>query len=541
MGEAVSRLFKRAETEEVEKRMGESRSVDTRHRMQSGSEGAEALDSIGMPSGEDTPRTMFPAPTRLERVVPPAFEAEVAPEPRARARYRVIGFGLAVTDGACILAALMSGYFARSNSFRPVYAVAIVSASILWVAVFRAFGVYAPHRLSPEEEFRRILGASGIGVILIALGPSWAHVPSSGLSIGLTFLMVVTLELVARRGWRRFMWRLRRSGWLSFRTLVIADGPEIETAFSALSRPGTGFGPVGYVSPPADRQVIRLDVSDAPLLGSLDELDSIIVEQRADCLFVARTSLNSAEMLKVVQAARRHGAELRLLANLPEVLTSRVNIQQIGDVTALALKSATLTGVQSLIKRLSDVLISVIALVTLSPLFGLVALLVRLTSQGPVLFRQTRITAGGRPFTMYKFRTMVPDADHIISGQTVDKTVPFFKMSTDSLLTPIGRFLRRTSLDELPQLFNVLKGEMSLVGPRPLPAEQVRANLEVLGPRHEVRAGMTGWWQINGRSILDVEQSVRMDLFYIENWSLSLDLFILLKTFGALFARRGAY
>jgi exopolysaccharide biosynthesis polyprenyl glycosylphosphotransferase len=521
--------------------MGESRSVDAGHRMQSGSEGAEALDSIGMPSGEGNSRRVFPAPTRLGPVVAPAFEAEVARKPRARVRYRAIGLGLGVTDGACILVALMSGHLARFNLLPPPYAVAIAAASILWVAVFRAFGVYAPHRLSPEEEFRRILGASSMGVILIALGTSWAHLPSSGLSIGLIFLMVVTLELVARRGWRLFMWRLRRNGWLSFRTIVIADGPEIETAFSALSRPGAGFSPVGYVSPPEARQVIRLDVFDAPLLGSLDELDSIIVAQGADCLFVARTSLNSAEMLKVVQAARRHGAELRLLANLPEVLTSRVNIQQIGDVTALALKPATLTGAQSVIKRLSDILISVIALVTLSPLFGLVALLVRVTSSGPVLFRQTRITAGGHPFTMYKFRTMVADADHIMTWETVDKTVPFFKLSTDSLLTPMGSFLRRTSLDELPQLFNVLKGEMSLVGPRPLPAEQVKANLNVLGPRHEVRAGMTGWWQINGRSILDVEQSVRMDLFYIENWSLSLDIYILLKTFGALFARRGAY
>jgi exopolysaccharide biosynthesis polyprenyl glycosylphosphotransferase len=378
-------------------------------------------------------------------------------------------------------------------------------------------------------------------VMIVVLGTYWAHSPPSGLWMGLTFLLVLALELIARRGWRKLMWRLRKSGWLSFRTLVIADGPEIETVFSTLFEPGAGFSPIGYVSPHEERQAIRGDMLQASLLGSLDELDSIVVDQGVDCLFVARTSLNSAEMLKVVQAARRHGAELRLQANLPEVLTSRVNLQQIGDVTALALKSATLTGAQSIIKRLSDIFISGIGLVTLSPVFGAVALLVRFTSPGPVLFRQTRITAGGRPFTMYKFRTMVADADHIMTGQTLDKTVPFFKLNTDSLLTPMGGFLRRASLDELPQLFNVLRGEMSLVGPRPLPAEQVAANLDFLGPRHEVRAGMTGWWQIKGRSSLDVEQSVRMDLFYIENWSLSLDIYILLKTFGALFARRGAY
>jgi lipopolysaccharide/colanic/teichoic acid biosynthesis glycosyltransferase len=143
---------------------------------------------------------------------------------------------------------------------------------------------------------------------------------------------------------------------------------------------------------------------------------------------------------------------------------------------------------------------------------------------------------------MYKFRTMRDDADRLLEELEVDPSAPFFKLGAeDPRLTRVGRFLRKYSLDELPQLLNVLKGEMSLVGPRPLPAEQVAANLELLGPRHEVSAGVTGWWQVQGRSeVDDADEAVRMDLFYIENWSLALDLFVLLKTFGAVLAKRGA-
>jgi exopolysaccharide biosynthesis polyprenyl glycosylphosphotransferase len=511
-----------------------------RHDTELGSLGVEALDLTDPVRSEANSATMNETTIRLGPVVHDAFEPRLVYRPRARRRYRVIAYGLVLTDAACILIALITAYFARFQTLRTPYALAMVAAPVLWAGVFRAFDLYSTHRLSPEEEFRRVLGASSMGVMLIVLGTYWAHSPPSRLWMGLTLVLALTLELVARRGWRWTTWRLKRSGWLSFRTLLIANRFDIDPVFEALSRPGAGFRLVGCVSP-GGLQAMPADESDLPLLGDLDELDSIMVDQGADCLFVARTSLDSDDMLKVVQAARRHGAELRLLANLPEVLASRVNIQQIGQVTALALRSATLTKSQLAMKRLSDVIMSGIALLVLSPVLAAVALLVRLTSPGPVLFRQTRVTTGGRSFTMNKFRTMVADADDIMARQTIDKTVPFFKLSADSLMTPIGAFLRRTSLDELPQLFNVLKGEMSLVGPRPLPEEQVAANLEILGPRHEVRAGMTGWWQINGRGIADVEQAVRMDRFYIENWSLSLDIYILLKTLGAVVLGRGAY
>jgi lipopolysaccharide/colanic/teichoic acid biosynthesis glycosyltransferase len=177
---------------------------------------------------------------------------------------------------------------------------------------------------------------------------------------------------------------------------------------------------------------------------------------------------------------------------------------------------------------------SVALLVTL-PLWPVIALAVRLDSRGPVLFHQERVTKDGRIFRMHKFRTMRT------GDPAFDTTRPFFKLESDPRLTRVGGFLRKYSLDELPQLWNVLSGEMSIVGPRPLPADQVAANRELLSPRHVVPAGVTGWWQTNGRSRVTPEEALRLDLFYIENWSLTLDMYVVLKTFGAVVGRQGAY
>jgi lipopolysaccharide/colanic/teichoic acid biosynthesis glycosyltransferase len=169
------------------------------------------------------------------------------------------------------------------------------------------------------------------------------------------------------------------------------------------------------------------------------------------------------------------------------------------------------------------------------------AFAIRLTSSGPIFFTQLRVTKNGDVFPMYKFRTMVTNHERALEGKAIDLTQPFFKLEDDPRLTRVGRVLRSLSLDELPQLWNVLRGDMSIVGPRPLPVEQVDANQEFLSPRHEVSGGITGLWQISGRSDLDSDEALRIDRYYIENWSLALDVYILLKTIGAVLTRRGAW
>jgi lipopolysaccharide/colanic/teichoic acid biosynthesis glycosyltransferase len=211
------------------------------------------------------------------------------------------------------------------------------------------------------------------------------------------------------------------------------------------------------------------------------------------------------------------------------------------DGVALTLKPTGLSAGQRIGKRGVDLVLSVVGLIVFSPILLVLALAIKATSSGPVLFLQERVTEGGRTFWMYKFRTMTLPADADGDVIQLATSTPYFKLKNDPRLTPLGKWLRRLSLDELPQLVNVLRGEMSLVGPRPLPAEQVSANLELLGPRHEVRPGITGWWQIQGRSTVGPEEAIRLDHFYIENWSAALDLYILMRTVGVLVKRDGAY
>jgi exopolysaccharide biosynthesis polyprenyl glycosylphosphotransferase len=246
-------------------------------------------------------------------------------------------------------------------------------------------------------------------------------------------------------------------------------------------------------------------------------------------------------MFLVTQLSRRSGVEIRVSANLPQILTSRLTVQQVGPTMALSLRPVRLSGTQKLVKRAFDLVVVSVGLLLSLPLWALISAAIRVTSPGPVLFRQARVTKGGRIFKMYKFRTMKVNGDRLLEDREVDYSKPFFKLHDDPRLTAVGRVLRRLSLDELPQLLNVFRGEMSLVGPRPLPAEQVAANMELLEPRHEMPAGVTGWWQINGRSELSAEEALRLDLFYIENWSLTLDLYILSRTVGAVIAGRGAF
>jgi exopolysaccharide biosynthesis polyprenyl glycosylphosphotransferase len=273
-----------------------------------------------------------------------------------------------------------------------------------------------------------------------------------------------------------------------------------------------------------------------PVVGDIPDLRRLVREHDADCFFVASTCVSAEDMLGVSQVARQERTEVRVSANLSQTLTSRLTLQKVGGAIALSIRPVRLTRTQVAMKRAFDVVMASVALVVSLPLWAAIAIAIRVSSRGPVLFRQDRVTKGGRTFRMLKFRTMRVDVD-----SPADTSAPFFKLESDPRLTPVGKVLRRFSLDELPQFLNVINGDMSLVGPRPLPANQVAANLELLGPRHEVPAGVTGWWQINGRSGVTPEEAIHLDQFYIENWSLSLDLYIVLKTFRVVLGQKGAH
>jgi exopolysaccharide biosynthesis polyprenyl glycosylphosphotransferase len=451
--------------------------------------------------------------------------------------YRVAAIGEAVTDACCLMLTfailhLVNVDLVPGGTPLPV----VVLSPVVWVAVFYSFGLYRLVDLPAADEFRRIPVAATVGIAVILLAMEWWSSPVTGSGLVLTWLVALFLELVARRLWRWWLRHSKRRGALALRTLVIGTNEEARRIAEAIGAPVRGFVPVAYVATDGH----HASASGQPVIR-LADIERAIDDLSVECLFVASSAVSPEQVTMVARLCRRLGLEFRVSANVPDVLASRLTVQPVEDVIVLSVKPAQLTRVQAALKRVFDLVLATIAFVLAAPLMGVIAIAILVSSRGPILFRQSRVTKGGRIFTIYKFRTMVVDPDQALSGKFIDLTQPFFKLKDDPRLTTVGRFLRAWSLDELPQLWNVIRGDMSLVGPRPLPREQVDAQQEELSGRHEVPAGITGWWQISGRSDVEYERALQLDLFYIENWSVGLDLYILLKTVGVLVARRGAW
>jgi exopolysaccharide biosynthesis polyprenyl glycosylphosphotransferase len=459
------------------------------------------------------------------------------PKGTALQGFRAASLGLVLSDVVCAIGALVLVHLLRSSGWSLDFIAVLAFGPLVWIAAFHAFGLYGVQHLSAWEEFRGIISATTIGTVLIMVGTFWWNEPVSRWWLGWTWLFALSLEFAARRLWRWSIRKSKREGRLALRTLVVGTNAEALRLARAIDAPVRGYIPVGYVATASSER----GTNGLPVIGTIEDLDRLIRDHGIECVFVASTAVSPEIMVKVARSCRQVEVEMRVSANVPDILTSRLAIQPVADVMALSVKPVRLTGTQAIVKRTFDLALAGLGLIVAMPAFGVIAVAVRLTSSGPVIFKQPRITKDGRTFTMFKFRTMRHDAEGALAGRTVDLTRPFFKLTDDPRLTRVGRLIRKLSLDELPQLWNVLRGDMSLVGPRPLPADQVAANEQLLAPRHEVRAGITGWWQISGRSEVEVEQALKMDLFYIENWSLALDLYVLLKTFGTVLVRRGAY
>jgi exopolysaccharide biosynthesis polyprenyl glycosylphosphotransferase len=513
--------------------------VDEQPRGASPAEDSRVVDLRVVRDGDHGPIDVaLDADREIRLDEPPAHKARAAAGQRATARslYRAIGLILAGSDVLCLAGAIQLApalTIGRTELALPM----VVAVCFMWVAVFHGFRLYSPQHLSSAEMFRRVISATSVGTFLLFVITLGSNPTTSRSWMGLTWALALLFELASRRCWNWWLFRMKTSRRLAYRTLIVGANEEARRLATVLEEASFGFQPIGHITLPG----VISGRSSPSVMGTLDELSEVIDRTAADCVFVASSAVTLEQMSLVHRVVRKTGVELRVSANLPEILSTRLSVKPLGEVMTISLRPVSLTGSQAILKRTFDLLLASIGLLIASPVLGIVALLIKLSSPGPVIFRQERITKGGRVFTMYKFRTMAADADRILAEQDLDKSEAFFKVSDDAAITPVGRVLRRLSLDELPQLWNIMRGDMSIVGPRPLPAEQVAAHLELLEPRHEVRAGLTGWWQINGRSDVDPMDAVRMDLFYIENWSLTLDLYIVLKTFGALLAGKGAY
>jgi exopolysaccharide biosynthesis polyprenyl glycosylphosphotransferase len=458
----------------------------------------------------------------------------------ARLQYRRLYRLMGLTDAASVVLALVLGRWVRYGWHAPTDLFLVtLAAPVVTVGAFRGFRLYETHRFTAAEEFRRVFLALTVAMMALVTFGFWAHSTLSRGWILVTWGLALATTLVARRLWHGQIRRERAIGRLTLRTVVVGANREAANLASAMRAPGEGFEPVGFVRTSEETEP---DL-DLPVLGHIGELREIIRRTGAECVFVASSAVSSEETKQVARIVRLEGLEVRVSASLPVVFSSRLSAQPVGGVMSLALRPARLTRSQRALKRAFDLVVAGAGLLITSPIWLLAALAIKLDSPGPVLYRQRRVGEGGRPFVMLKFRSMYVDAEERLAElrPLSEADGPLFKLRNDPRVTRVGRLLRRWSLDELPQLWNVIRGDMSLVGPRPPLPEEVAAYEDWHFARLEAPPGITGLWQVSGRSELSFEDYVRRDLFYIENWSLAYDLFIVLKTIPIVLSRRGAY
>ncbi|MFH1266238.1 MAG: undecaprenyl-phosphate glucose phosphotransferase [Planctomycetota bacterium] len=406
---------------------------------------------------------------------------------------------------------------------------------VLAAVSYRLSGLYEVHRL---RQLPRELGViCRASVLLFVLAITVTFYRRDLYESRLALALFLGLNVLALTLTRRIIWRLlkymRGRGLNYGRAVIVGTGRNARRVARTIQENGwTGLEAVGFVDDSG-----KVEPQLLPRLGPVDELDRIVAEHDVDHVFVALPASRCAELPRVYQAVSDLLVEVQLVPDIPDLAGMRMRLLEIDGVTFLSLRQNPHHGVARVAKRTMDVVLAAAALVVVGPLMAALALAVKLTGPGPVLFRQARTGLGGRSFHMLKFRSMRPGAERL-SG-------PVWATRDDARCTRLGRFMRRWSLDELPQIFNVLAGDMSLVGPRPergVFVEQFRRQIPGYTQRHQVKAGITGWAQVNGwRGNTSLRHRVQCDLYYIANWSLWLDLRILIMTLWCGLRHRNAY
>lgn len=427
--------------------------------------------------------------------------------------------------------------------FRAYVPVSLLLTAILLV-VFKAEGLYDRRRgTSWLDETYTIFKSTliGMAIMIFFFFLYRAHFYSRLIFL-YAFLLIGGLLSFSRLVERQIRGRLRRRGVGADRMLVVGAGVVGRAIMSSiLARPELGYRPVGFVDDDPSKQ--DNDIGPFRALGGTTDLPAILDREAVDEVIISLPRISHRKVLQIITDSESRGVRARFVPDLLQMSLSQVDTDEINGIPLIGMKEPTLKGWKIAVKRIVDMAISSIALLLLSPLFLLTGVLIKLDSTGPVFFRQIRLGRGGKPFTCYKFRSMRPQAEQERAALTdLDETKgPTFKIKDDPRVTRPGKILRRFSLDELPQLMNVFRGDMSVVGPRPPLPSEVEQYEDWHRERLNIPSGITGLWQVMGRSDLSFDEMVMLDLFYAENWSLWLDFKIMLRTIPTVLFGRGAY
>ena len=493
----------------------------------------------------------LPAAAAVVRVPTPRLVSDPILTPVAPARSRphwsrrviarlVVGETLAAAVAAAMVIATRQDAGPRTTQL-VVACLALIAA---WPGVLALTGAYSPRLLGSGSDEYRLVGRAGL--ILLALAGFSSYAASLDLPRTLVVGAIPLLTLATLIGRNLTRRRLRSLWWQGRcmrRIVLVGRGGAVLQLAERLERDRfAGLDVVAACVTASDRARVA-EARGLPVAG-LDDVVETVLRHGADTVAVTTASETAAEYLRsLAWKLEGTGVELLVAPGLVDVAGPRLHIRPFEGLPLLAVEQPRFEGGARVVKGVLDRTLATLALLLLAPAFIAIALVVRLSSPGPVFYRQERVGLNGRTFQMIKFRSMVVDADDRLAALRDANVCDglLFKMQDDPRVTPVGKWLRRYSVDELPQLLNVLQGSMSLVGPRPpLPSEVARYDSSV-SRRLLVKPGLTGLWQISGRSDLPWEETVRLDLRYVENWSLALDALILWKTGRAVLAGSGAY
>lgn len=413
--------------------------------------------------------------------------------------------------------------------------------AIIWMAVFHLWGAYERRHLGDAGEERKTVFFA-ITFSFFTFASSIYFLKILDFSRLLSFYFYL-LDLGLLLGFRTLMrWvfsRLKVPGYGTKRILIIGAGEAGLGLAEHLAR-WQEYQMVGFLDDASGLKSTRLP---APVLGGLADAGPAIKQYSIDEVIVSAAAKDREGLADLILALRDQSVKIRMVPDVLEMITIRTGIENLRGIPLISLREPAIMGLNRVMKRGLDLVGSLVGLVVLAPFMALIALLIKLDSPGPIFFVQERAGQYGKPFRMYKFRTMVQNAEELLE-QLIDLEKleqPAFKLKDDPRVTRVGLWLRRTSLDELPQLFNVLKGEMSLVGPRPEEVRMVQQYNSWQSQRLLVKPGMTGSMQVSGRADLSLEERVKLELTYIENYSILEDIKILAKTLPAVLSGRGSY
>ncbi|MCR4513042.1 sugar transferase [Aeromicrobium sp. 50.2.37] len=505
----------------------------------------------GPPSVEDAPCRTQPSPRKS-----PNIDDYTSKDARWQKKFV---HHLFLTDLTMLLAAALIGAALRFGVESDVRTAGPISLTywtfgailaIGWSLALQAYRTRDTHILGDGvEEYRRLIRASVTYFGLVAILSLVLKFDSSRGYLAITFPLGLAGLLAGRKVWRTWLHKQRDHGALITNALVIGGIRSAEDITRQLrNNPRSGVRVTGVWVPDRASSLNEwLPVPDAfvPVLGTERDLSQALGVAEADLVIVTDSEhLGHAGLKELTWELEGRDVDLLVSPNVVDVSGSRIQLSAVGKLPFLSVQKPTYGDAATWPKRMFDRAGAAGLIVLLSPILLSAAVAVKLTSRGPVFYRQERIGRDGAPFGMIKFRSMHPDADQRLTGLLTaqgKEVGPLAKLTDDPRITPVGQFLRRYSIDELPQLFNVLFGTMSLVGPRPQRQFEVDLYDHVAHRRLRVLPGMTGLWQVSGRSDLSWEDAIRLDAYYVENWSMTADLVILWKTVRAVATREGAY